>query len=1316
MYRLFCVITFLLLNLHSNGQGNKVELSAYSNQAEISAFETVTLKSGVHIPAGKNVNIFIATSTPDNRYLSTQPTGTKDFVLERTFKVAGVKKNTLANSRTLAEENQVVTYYDKWARPVQSASIMASASYKDVVTPLRYDAQGRSSTAYLPYADQGASDGSFKVNDLSKQSAFYSSTGWDNLVAKTTFPFSKTVYDNSPQNKVIQQGEVGASWQPDVKAFRFEEAFNNNVDFSDVTQTRKVRKFTVNSQDTSVVAVPTASGYYDDGELKVYVSKNNHWTVSDGRLNTVESYVDKRGHTIVERVFTKNDQNQLVILSTYYVYSDLGELYFVLPPVLNPDVAILNESSINKYGYRNTYDKKRRLVQKKIPGIDAIYYLYNSKNQLVASQTPNQRLKNQWSFTKYDSQGRVIINGVMTSTLSYYKLRNDANAAVNTYETVSNTGQGYTNVAWPVNGILFYNLINFYDNYEVLGLPSNLDRGLGIPDIPYPTGCVTVTKTWRNDNTSTALWTANYFDKDGQVVRTKASNHLGGIDQVDNTYNFAGELISSVRKHTHPGGQQLTVANQYTYDQVGKIKTVKQKINNEDEITLAAYHYNELGELVDKKLHQKAGQTKFLQSIDYRYNERGWLSSINDPDLAVNTLLNDGDSDSNSDLFGIQLLYNTDPNAPQYNGNIASMKWKTSKVNTQSVAPPKMGYRYRYDPLNRMTMAISEKNSSVDNAHTEYLQYDISGNITKLSRYAFTGNAKHQIDSLTYTYDGYRTKKIDDISGSAHKNLGYDDQATVVEEHIYDGNGNMIEDKNKQLTLEYDDRNLIKKITFGGISSHRLEFLYDRTGKKLQAKYTNGSNVYTIDYIDGIQYQQGQIAFIHTGEGRARRNGTTYTYEYDIKDHLGNARVTFIPDPANTTQTVAKVVQQNSYYAYGLPMYGDAANNLHLAYVSGEKSKYLYSGKELYDQGGLDWFDHGSRMYDPAIGRWSAMDPAAQFTNPYLALGNNPVIGVDPNGEFFVPILVGAAVGVLANGISNTIQDKSFFNGWGMAAIMGGVGGYMSVHSSIATMSAGQQALGAGVGVASSYLPGVNIPIGDAGYLSLSPAFAFGGRGFQMGASAGLSLPGAGDFSIGMGAGLSWGKDGFTGNRGWTSSFTGAIGYNDGTNSFSLSTTQFNSPGLRSQTLGTLSYRHKSGFGVGYSNDGAPFDKFGFADPGSDGFRSAALQFSYKELTIGTRIFTGERDVNVDNETPIPGYPKGIVGNEDAYAYMSSPFFIGYKGMRAGVDDWRIGHGVQNVVAHGILKPQVWFRWYDHGQNMKLYGGYFSSNNPFILW
>jgi RHS repeat-associated protein len=60
-----------------------------------------------------------------------------------------------------------------------------------------------------------------------------------------------------------------------------------------------------------------------------------------------------------------------------------------------------------------------------------------------------------------------------------------------------------------------------------------------------------------------------------------------------------------------------------------------------------------------------------------------------------------------------------------------------------------------------------------------------------------------------------------------------------------------------------------------------------------------------------------------------------------------------------------------------------------------------FTGKELDDETGLNYF--GARYYDPMIGIWNTVDPARQFTSPYLYVGSwyNPLNGIDPNGAIF---------------------------------------------------------------------------------------------------------------------------------------------------------------------------------------------------------------------------------------------------------------------------------------------------------------------------
>ncbi|MGD1843157.1 MAG: RHS repeat domain-containing protein, partial [Thermonemataceae bacterium] len=81
-----------------------------------------------------------------------------------------------------------------------------------------------------------------------------------------------------------------------------------------------------------------------------------------------------------------------------------------------------------------------------------------------------------------------------------------------------------------------------------------------------------------------------------------------------------------------------------------------------------------------------------------------------------------------------------------------------------------------------------------------------------------------------------------------------------------------------------------------------LRFVYDAAGIKLrQEVWQEGQLEKWTDYEGSFIYEQGKLAFFHTAEGRAvaqylpQGEGTqpTFAYEYLIKDHLGNNRVSF---------------------------------------------------------------------------------------------------------------------------------------------------------------------------------------------------------------------------------------------------------------------------------------------------------------------------------------------------------------------------------------------------------------------------------------
>jgi len=892
------------------------------------------------------------------------------------------------NTLTKDEMSQNVTYFDGLGRPIQTIAIGQGAEGQDIITPMQYNPFGRQEKEYLPYVSSNGGSSYPKIDPAAAIAAtisFYSTEKYEN----TANPFSQKQYELSPLNRVLKQAAPGTSWAMG-SGHEIKLDYQTNKS-SDAVKLYKANTTWLAGSGLYEISFSDA-GTYAENELykNVTFDENSGASLNESSGSTVE-FKNKEGQVVLKRTYDSGDKHD-----TYYVYDIYGNLTYVLPPKVT---GAISDDVLNGLCYQYKYDNRNRLVEKKLPGKQWEFIVYDKLDRPVATGPAFSPFKDEnaegWLITKYDAFSRPIYTGwynQSSNSVIRKSLQDAQNLATVLFETKQSSGTideipaNYSNVIAPTSFRLL--MVNYYDNYDYPNAPS-IPTTIEDQDV-LANAKGLATGSWTRVLTTTLAklgeTTTTIYDDKGRPIRTRTQNHFNGYTSTDSKLDFTGKAIFTITRHKRTSGDtELIVREEFTYSPQDRLLTHTHQINGGAVQLLAANKYDPLGQLESKNVGDSSGNAR--QNVDFSYNIRGWLTGINN-------IENLEDSDA-KDLFAFKINYNNQPGNSAvdalYNGNIAETFWKTaSDYSLRS-------YGYQYDDLNRLKNAIYRKpNDAIPDsgAYNESLDYDKNGNIKSLQRYGDSDapGIVFKIDELAYGYEDENSnrlaKVIEGLGGNDHK--GFIDGNKIGDDYTYDDNGNMTVDKNKNITkIEYNYLNLPKKITFG--TTGTIEYIYNAAGQKLEKIVTDNSVVTNTNYLGGFQYKDNVLQFFPTAEGYVKNEAGVLSYVFQYKDHLGNVRVSYAKNPVSQ---VLEIIEENNYYPFGLKHEG---YNNYLA----TNNKYKYNGKELQDEMGLNFYDYGARNYDPAIGRWMNIDPLAEKSrrfSPYTYALDNPVYFIDPDG------------------------------------------------------------------------------------------------------------------------------------------------------------------------------------------------------------------------------------------------------------------------------------------------------------------------------
>lgn len=475
------------------------------------------------------------------------------------------------------EYNRTIIYTDGLGRPIQRVgekqSPVDGSIGKDIVSFVIYDEFGRPSKDYLSYTSP-SDDGSFK-DVLNEQIDFYTTNNSSTKIAYNEYPFSESVYDNSPLNKIKERSSPGEAWQ----------LGNNHTTKSD---------YHCNVENEVLHWIKTTDGaeattHYDEATLLKSEVEDEHghksfaftdklgrkicsWTeartgLDDNGTRVTEDFTQGSGSTLREDLID-------TLFVTYYVYNDMGQLAYTIPPAAMEQMQIANDYSFVESDniFKETilaskYDERGRVYTSKKPGVDWENFVFDKLNRPVLTQTANQKNTvvftigsdeyHAWNFVKYDVFGRTIMTGLFHSKELPADLQTAATGSTTPcWEYRESTGTNvmeYTNTAFPVIDLGQndeVHTVQYFDNYDFDKNGYSYQPFNGFTAKDKVKGFSTGSKVRiLNSDPEKFLTRVNFYDDKGRILQQHEELLKDGKDMVSMEYNFSNLPTKTYRRH-----------------------------------------------------------------------------------------------------------------------------------------------------------------------------------------------------------------------------------------------------------------------------------------------------------------------------------------------------------------------------------------------------------------------------------------------------------------------------------------------------------------------------------------------------------------------------------------------------------------------------------------------------------------------------------------------------------------------------------------------------------------------------------------------